>query len=469
MINRLSILLFISLAVSQQDSIITFAVDVWPENSCGSAGSVKQTSDDGYIIAGCKSDSAWLLKLDMYGNQEWENTYNLMDYWGTKSVIQTSDGGYLFAGWVGIVKVDSLGEQEWKNQEHPSGMGAYPYYEDVIEHSNGKYYAVGGPGNGGQALMVKFSSDGEVLNRKWFGNDCENDRFKSVIETPDSMLIMVGAQVHGNSQYPCSFEWYDDLWIVKTNKNGSILWERTYGGPYYEEAHDIVKIESGGYGIIGEKCPNTPSNCETSTKVYFVQVDDEGLNNENEVFQNGGFSIGKSITTTQNGGIAWVGETGEYSTWLYKWGENEEQVDVVTGGVGGVNIERTTDDGFIIGTWAGTLMKTDSEFNFDQTVSVVNNIAIPISFFLHQNYPNPFNSVTTLRYDLPEDALVNITIYDLMGRIVSNLLSSQQPAGYKSIQWNATNDTGSPVSAGIYLYMIQAGEFRQTNKMVLLK
>ena len=43
-----------------------------------------------------------------------------------------------------------------------------------------------------------------------------------------------------------------------------------------------MKIESGGYGIIGEKCPNTPSNCETSTKVYFVQVDDEGLNNENE-------------------------------------------------------------------------------------------------------------------------------------------------------------------------------------------
>ena len=77
--------------------------------------------------------------------------------------------------------------------------------------------------------------------------------------------------------------------------------------------------------------------------------------------------------------------------------------------------------------------------------------------------------MTTIRYDLPEDALVDIIIYDLMGRIVSNLVSSQQTAGYRSIQWNATNNAGQPVSAGLYLYTIQAGEFRQTKKMVLLK
>jgi flagellar hook assembly protein FlgD len=88
---------------------------------------------------------------------------------------------------------------------------------------------------------------------------------------------------------------------------------------------------------------------------------------------------------------------------------------------------------------------------------------------LHPNHPNPFNPVTTLQYDLPEDALVNITIYDMMGRLVSNLVSSQQNAGYKSIQWNATNNAGQPVSAGLYLYTIEAGEFRQTKKMVLLK
>ena len=96
-------------------------------------------------------------------------------------------------------------------------------------------------------------------------------------------------------------------------------------------------------------------------------------------------------------------------------------------------------------------------------------IILPETFALHQNYPNPFNPVTTLRYDLPDDALVNITIYDMMGGVVSNLVSSQQDAGYKSVQWNATNNAGQPVSAGIYIYTIQAGEYRQTKKMVLLK
>ena len=94
---------------------------------------------------------------------------------------------------------------------------------------------------------------------------------------------------------------------------------------------------------------------------------------------------------------------------------------------------------------------------------------VPKIFALHQNYPNPFNPVTSLRYDLPEDGLVNITIYDMMGRIVKTLLNSSQTTGYKSIQWNATNDRYESVSAGLYLYTIQAGEFRQTKKMVLLK
>ena len=104
-----------------------------------------------------------------------------------------------------------------------------------------------------------------------------------------------------------------------------------------------------------------------------------------------------------------------------------------------------------------------------QQLDISNAINNPEQFRLNQNYPNPFNPITTLRYDLPEDALVNITIYDMMGRIVSNLVSSQQNAGYKSIQWNATNNAGQPVSAGLYLYTIEAGKFRQTKKMVLLK
>ena len=98
-----------------------------------------------------------------------------------------------------------------------------------------------------------------------------------------------------------------------------------------------------------------------------------------------------------------------------------------------------------------------------------NDNSIPKFYRIRNNIPNPFNPITSLRYDLPEDGLVNITIYDMMGRIVKTLVNSSQTAGYKSIGWNATNNRSEPVSAGLYLYTIQAGEFRQTKKMVLLK
>jgi hypothetical protein len=101
-------------------------------------------------------------------------------------------------------------------------------------------------------------------------------------------------------------------------------------------------------------------------------------------------------------------------------------------------------------------------------VSIIDE-TLPVTYKLYNAYPNPFNPLTTLQYDLPEDAVVNITIYDMMGRVVSNLVSSQQNAGYKSIQWNATNDRNEPVSSGLYIYTIQAGDYTQTKKMVLLK
>ena len=94
---------------------------------------------------------------------------------------------------------------------------------------------------------------------------------------------------------------------------------------------------------------------------------------------------------------------------------------------------------------------------------------VPIKYALSQNYPNPFNPITSLQYDLPNNGLVNITIYDMMGRIVKTLVNSSQTAGYKSTQWDATNNQGEPVSAGVYLYKIQASDFSQTQKMILLK
>jgi hypothetical protein len=107
-------------------------------------------------------------------------------------------------------------------------------------------------------------------------------------------------------------------------------------------------------------------------------------------------------------------------------------------------------------------------FPIDSSLSLSSDI-IPLIFALHQNYPNPFNPITSLRYDLPEHTQVILTIYDLMGREVTQLINTVQDAGFRSIQWDATDKHGKSVGAGVYFYQIHAGEFVQTRKMVLLK
>ena len=107
-------------------------------------------------------------------------------------------------------------------------------------------------------------------------------------------------------------------------------------------------------------------------------------------------------------------------------------------------------------------------FTGEQLKNDVQN-TLPQSPLLHSNFPNPFNPNTLLRYDLPQSGMVNISIHDMMGRKIKTLVNSAQSAGYKTIQWNGTNDNNKSVSAGLYLYTIQAGNFTQTKKMVLLK
>ena len=113
---------------------------------------------------------------------------------------------------------------------------------------------------------------------------------------------------------------------------------------------------------------------------------------------------------------------------------------------------------------------TQYSFIFVSELSNTNkDILLPKEFILNQNYPNPFNPSTTLSYSLPENSFVNVHVFDMVGRTIKILVSEMQTAGNKVLRWNATDAAGSPVSAGIYLNMIQAGDFRQTKKMILLK
>ena len=94
---------------------------------------------------------------------------------------------------------------------------------------------------------------------------------------------------------------------------------------------------------------------------------------------------------------------------------------------------------------------------------------VPGTYIVSQNYPNPFNPSTTLRYSMSKGELVNIAVYDMSGRLVKGLLNGYQNAGYNSIQWNATNNQGQSVSAGMYICIIKIGSYNTSKKMLLLK
>ena len=104
-----------------------------------------------------------------------------------------------------------------------------------------------------------------------------------------------------------------------------------------------------------------------------------------------------------------------------------------------------------------------------ESLDIEINSTLPEGFTVHQNFPNPFNPVTTLSYQLPKDGNVQVVIYDMAGRIVKNLILEHQSAGHKTIKWNATNNNGQLVSAGLYIYKISTGYSKQSRKMLFLK
>ncbi|MEZ4744606.1 MAG: choice-of-anchor D domain-containing protein [Calditrichia bacterium] len=95
--------------------------------------------------------------------------------------------------------------------------------------------------------------------------------------------------------------------------------------------------------------------------------------------------------------------------------------------------------------------------------------AVPETFELRQNYPNPFNPTTTIQFGLPVDAMVSLNIYNARGQLVKALANGTMPAGVHQIAWNGTDEGGTIVASGMYFYMLQSGDFRETRRMILLK
>ncbi len=104
-----------------------------------------------------------------------------------------------------------------------------------------------------------------------------------------------------------------------------------------------------------------------------------------------------------------------------------------------------------------------------QIVVSVNEESLPLNFSLDQNYPNPFNPNTAIKYQIPKRSNVLLKIYNLLGKEVKSLIETEQSSGTYSVEWSGLNNSGEKLSSGIYFYRIEAGNFVDVKKMILIK
>jgi hypothetical protein len=153
----------------------------------------------------------------------------------------------------------------------------------------------------------------------------------------------------------------------------------------------------------------------------------------------------------------------ESSLKVFHWNESSNQWEQIGGTVDTIQNEVSTaiTD---LGAYAAftTELLTDVKDNEQGSV-------IPDRFELKQNYPNPFNANTTIKFSLKTSEEVQINIYNVSGQKVRNLLEKKMPAGIHQVIWDGKDDFGKEVSSGVYFYQVQAGDYKETKKMILLK
>ena len=224
-------------------------------------------------------------------------------------------------------------------------------------------------------------------------------------------------------------------------------------------------VNSGNGSISFLGLPQFYSPGET----YSIQVVVSGENSRGYGFQAiamsnddvaGSISLNSSNTEI-NGSYVQQSTRTDNGSWVFDWVAPSSDFGEITFSGSGLATGGNS------GTGGDHVFVTSTSVS-PQQVSTQND-EINMKFLLHQNYPNPFNPLTKLSYNLPQSNLVTITIYDMIGNVVNNLLNEYQEIGYKSIVWDATNNNKEPVSSGFYFYTIQTGEFSETKKMILIK
>jgi len=226
------------------------------------AGHIQQTSDGGYIMAGgtnsfgAGGSDFWVLKLNPFGGVAWQKTYGGTGDEGASSIQQTTDGGYIVAGetnsfgaggrgdfWV--LKLNPDGTVDW---ERTYGGESDDYAFAIRQTSDGGYIVAGVTysfGTGGDIMVLKLNPDGTVAWQKTYGgSDWDWAYSYSIWQTTDGGYIVAGETKSfgaGNT----------DILILKLDASGNIVWQRTYGGGGFESASPIQQTTDGGYIVAG--------------------------------------------------------------------------------------------------------------------------------------------------------------------------------------------------------------------------
>jgi hypothetical protein len=454
--------------------------------------SVQQTQDGGYIVAGFTSSfgagyrDVFLIKTDTSGNSVWTQTVGGSNLDEGHSVQQTQDGGYIIAGvtvsfgagWrdVFLIKTDTLGNQDWTQTFGGS-------YDDqgysVQQTQDGGYIIAGYTVSFGAGLadvyLIKTDSSGNPVWTQTFGGGGA-DKGYSVQQTQDGGYIISG------ETYSFGPAGYSNVYLIKTNASGNLVWSQTfYGGNYWDIGRSVQQTQDGGYIITGDTHPTSAWYKD----VYMIKTDASGNEEWTQTFGGIEDDEGHSVKQTAEGGFIIAGYTfsygaGFFDVYLIKTNASGNPVWTQTFGGSsvdyGYSVQQTQDGGYIIAgatTSFGAgerdvyLIRLAPETDVNRLFGIppeAEILGIPSDYSLSQNYPNPFNPTTTISFQLPVASRTELKIYDISGRFVTELINGWRDAGQHEVTFD-----GSNLASGMYIYRLNAGEFEVSGKMVLIK
>ena len=277
-----------------------------------SASSIQQTTDGGYIVAGgtdsfgAGEHDFWVLKLDSSGNISWQKTYGGSSGEYAHSILQTSDGGYMAGGRIHespgsdhynilILKLDSSGNLSWQKRY---GRSNYDGVSSIQQTTDGGYIMAGYTSSLGSSMdeiwVLKLDSSGNVIWQKTYGGSFI-DAASSIQQTTDGGYIVAGdTDSFGNIS--CIFF---NIWVLKLNSSGNILWQKTYnGGSDWEAAASIQQTQDGGYIVAGKTTIEFNTRC---SDIWILKIDSNGgIHDCDEIYID---SSNASISNTSVSGV----------------------------------------------------------------------------------------------------------------------------------------------------------------------